>query len=110
MPVTLTETAALVADQTFLKRAAAGFVRHAAFLLQRSDEQLTASHRAWTAAGVRQAAADIVRNSNRAEHRERWAFLVCAVPAMTATATDTVLGTSVETAFPSLINPVDRSA
>lgn len=109
MPITLTETASLVNDAVFRRRTTAAFVRHAGFLLQRTDTQLGSSHAAWSAAGVREAAAAIVRTSDRDDVQTRLVYLLCAVPAMTATADDATLETSVQTAFPSLINPSSRA-
>lgn len=109
MALTLTETSAAVADQTFAKRTAAAFVRHAAFLLQRTNAQLTAALPAWTPEGVRQAAAVVVRNSDSAQHRERWAYLIAGVPALTPSSDDAALEAAAQVAFPSLINPVDRT-
>ena len=109
MALTLTETSAAVADQTFIRRTAAAFVRHAAFLLQRTNAQLATSHAAWTADGVRQAAAVVVRNSDSAQHRERWAYLIAGVPALTPSSDDSALEAAAQVAFPSLINPVDRA-
>ena len=108
MPITLTETATLVQDTTFKRRATAAFVRHAGFLLQRSDAQLGTSHAAWSAAGVRDAAALIVRTSDRDDAQTRLVYLLCAVPAMSADASDATILSAVETAFPSLISPSAR--
>jgi hypothetical protein len=109
MPITVTETAALVNDALFKRRSAAAFVRHAAFLLQRTNAQLTTSHAAFSNEGVRDAAAHIVRSVDRDDVQVRLAYLLCAVPAMSVDAADGVLLTSVETAFPSLISPASRA-
>lgn len=109
MPISLTETAALVNDAVFRRRTTAAFVRHAGFLLQRTNAQLQASHAAFSPAGVRDAAFDIVRSSDREDWATRLAYLLCAVPAMTATANDATLEAAVQTAFPSLINPASRA-
>lgn len=109
MPISLTETATLVGDVTFKRRTTAAFVRRAGLYLQQSDAQLNTAFPSWTAAGVRDAAADIVRSSNRDEMQTRLAYLICAVPAMSADATDATIESSATTAFPSLINPGARN-
>jgi hypothetical protein len=109
MSLTTEQRAKLTTDPTFTRRVGVAFALHAGFLVQRTDEQLAATHAAFTPAGVRQAASAIVRTVERPETRERLAYLVAAVPALVPES-DASLASAVELAFPSLIDPGARNA